>query len=657
MRGIPNPFIRYSQRNSTFEAKDGREVYTNPTRDLYNPIQAITFEPIRSLQKNTLEKSIEHWLNEVVSVESFTDILIEFSFDNIQLTGTNHVEFDILAKTNEAGIKFAASDVFIEYSTEAFGTDVVANEKIEATKETIIENEVYTLQLTDETASIVKFLVNSGFEPDQLYPLSSFFEKFIHVKLEVENLWELANLSFDDFLMANQSLFYNEITGQYITFDKVGVSNPVFPFLIPNIENVQPSPTTAGTGSYITITGTQFGDQNADSKVFFRNANWYAGSDADEWVEVFEPNDITDWNNEEITVLVPQFLQNGGTAGSGSVRVDNSFGSDMSEMSLDILYSIINIRYPDEDFADEYRIELRAQNSSTPTFGTTWRISETLANSNALVVPIIQDAVMQWRCATEIAWNVADDLWPSNAQNAMDFRNVIYSAPASEFSNPQYIAETFITFESRLDLCNSVNTVYINDIDIAIKNEAGLFGYALGDDPILLNHKDFYSTILHELGHAHMLSHALPYGKVMYPTLLNGSITERTLTPEDISGGQNVLLSAEANLGTANFCPLAMLRNPCGANIVPEINYLSNVLIFPNPTQEKITLSFSSRKAIEGRIEIFNALGQQFYHDDRVLTSGDNYLDFDLSNIDAQGSFFIKVTIEGSSDIFPFVKL
>jgi hypothetical protein len=666
VRGIPNPFIPYSHTNSTFLAKDGWEIYTNPVKDLYVPIEAITRKPITSLQNNSLEESIEHWLNEVITVNSVTDILIEFSFDNIQFTGSNYVEFDIMAKTNDAGIKFAASDVFIEYSTEAFGTDVVSNEKIEATKETIIEDEVYTLQLTDETASIVKFLVSSGFEPNQLYPLSSFFEKFIHIKLEVENLWQLASLSFDGLLMANQSVFYNESTGEYIDFDKVGVSDSFFPLMMPNIESVQPSPTTAGTGSYITITGTQFGDRNADSKVFFRNANYYPGSNADEWVEVFGQDDIPEagWSNEEITVLVPQVLQTDGTggygtAGSGNVRVENSFGDDISEMNIDVLYSITNIRYPDENFRNEYRIELRAQGNSTPSFGTTWRISETLANSNALVVPIIQDAVMQWRCATEIGWDVSTSLWPSgNAQNAVDFVNVIFSAPVSEFSNPQLIAETFITGEiERLGLCNSVNTVYVKDIDIAVKNTEGLFGYALGDNPILLDQKDFYSTILHELGHAHMLSHALPYGKVMYPNLLDGSTTERTLTVDDISGGQDVLSSSEANLGIANSCPPAMLRKPCGPNNVGEIDYLTNLLIFPNPTQGQITLSFSSEETIEGRFEIFNLIGQQLHQEHKQIVPGENRLDFDLNYLDIKGSLFIKVITEGSSNIFSFIKL
>jgi hypothetical protein len=90
----------------------------------------------------------------------------------------------------------------------------------------------------DELATILKFLVNAGLEPNELYSLSQIAEKFLHVKLDIDNIYELANISFDDFLMANQSLFYDEETGAFIGFDKIAAEDGFFLFKAMGFPNI-----------------------------------------------------------------------------------------------------------------------------------------------------------------------------------------------------------------------------------------------------------------------------------------------------------------------------------------------------------------------------------------------------------------------------------
>lgn len=192
-------FIEYFFDGQPYPAVDRYFTYTSLTREIYEPIEKVLKKDFVKLKPNTFEEKVGSWFKENLLVKTNTDILIEFTFDNIQVTGVDEVEFDIMAKSNQEGIKFAASDVYISYNEDAFGSFVVSNDKIEATKETVIDNNVYTLELTDDAAQIVKFLVNADLEPIELYPLSVVPEKFLHIKLDIESVIELASLSFEDF--------------------------------------------------------------------------------------------------------------------------------------------------------------------------------------------------------------------------------------------------------------------------------------------------------------------------------------------------------------------------------------------------------------------------------------------------------------------------
>ena len=644
VRGIPSPLIEYLPTTQGFNAIDGIHTYNNPQKDIYDPISKFTGASYVLVSKNSLERRVEKWLVENFRLKNNADILIEFSFQNIQIIGANHVEFDIMAKTNQAGVKFAASDIYIKYSTEAFGEDVVANEKIEATKGTIIENEVYTLQLADETEQIVKFLVNAGLEPNELYSLSSFFEKFLHVKLDIQNVWQLAQLSFEDFLMGNQSLFYDEASGEFIGFDKIGVSNPVFPFMVPNIINITPNPITAGTNSFLTIIGTGFGEQNNDSKVFFKTADWFPGSTHPEWVEVFTNDDIASWTDEEIIVLVPDFMQNLGSAGTGQVRVENSFGNDISDQTLEVRYNLRNVRFSDENFTNEYRVEIIRQNPVGEEFAITWMISQALSDEDNLVLPITEAAITQWRCETDVSWELNALPTAQNANNATDGINLIYLAPASDFSDPQFIAETFVS--GRFGICSAENIIFINEVDIGIKDQDNLFGYALGTDPILLNQKDFFATILHELGHALMLQHAKPLGKVMYPEILPGSTMARTITMDDSDGAKDVIESSQNNLGY-NGCPVPINKAPCmidgtDNNMQPT----QNINVYPNPFTQGLTMNFKSKQTGVAVLRLYNFLGQLILEKHVAIVSGENVYHIEENDMQlSKGGYLLQINV------------
>jgi hypothetical protein len=506
-----NGFVKYRYGRERFQATDRFITYDNLKTEIYEQIIQQTTSEYIVKKKNTLEKNIEAWLEETLAVVSNTDILIEFTFDNINLIGTDEVEFDILAKSNQENIKFAASDVYISYSIEAFGESVVANDKIEATKETVIEDQVYTLYLTDEASNIVKFLIDAGLEPNQLYPLSPTAEKFLHVKLDIENIYELASLSFEDFLMTNQSFFYDETTGEFVGFDKIAVQNPIFPFLMPSITGFSPNPITAGTSSELTITGTNFG--NTKGKVRFPNAD-------DGGMSFMEADDAdVTWSDTEIIVKVPSVRagvgQQGNPAGSGIFQIQTApsptfpngeIAQNNPPLSLlDIRYAVANFR-PIPAGVRPHMAELNDMN------GYTFNLGVFLA-SEPNAISIIEQSLCDWNMVTGVNWILDAALVQNPMQDGNDGVNTIFLGDESNFSGSTSGATAFTTITGQL--CPDGSATYIEDVDIVLRadpsNISPLLGWHYDDasNPDLFDF-DFYSVIKHELGHAHNLKHVIP---------------------------------------------------------------------------------------------------------------------------------------------------
>lgn len=628
-----NGFIKYSYGRERFQATDRFTAYNNLKTELYEHITQQTASEYVVKKKNSLEKNIEAWLEETLTVVSNTDILIEFTFDNINLIGTDEVEFDIMAKSNQENIKFAASDVYISYSTEAFGESVVANDKIEATKETVIEDQVYTLYLTDEASNIVKFLINAGLEPDQLFPLSPIAEKFLHIKLDIENIYELASLSFEDFLMANQSFFYDETTGEFVGFDKIAVQNPIFPFLMPSITGFSPNPITAGTASELTITGTNFGATKG--KVRFPNAD-------DGGMSFMEADDAdVTWSDTEIIVKVPSVRagvgQQGNPAGSGIFQIQTAPSPAFPNgeitqnnpplQPLDIRYAVANFR-PIPAGIRPHMAELNGMD------GYTLRLGISLANEpNA--TSIVEQSLCDWNMVTGVNWILDATPIQIPVANGDDEINTIFLGGEGNFVGSTAGATAFTTITGMVCQDGTPNPpTYIKDVDIILRadpsNISPLLGwhYDENTNPNLLDF-DFYSVIKHELGHAHNLKHAIPDNKLMYWQLLAGN-TRRDFHPEDINGGNDVLDATliALNQGFCAFDPMTRSNTLCLNSIHDAEVQKKNFFIFPNPILgSSLNINISENPFPIKKFELWNTIGEKNldFHIEQGSISSDTY--------------------------------
>jgi hypothetical protein len=611
-----NGFVKYRYGRERFQATDRFTTYNNLKTEIYQQITQQTTSEYIVKKKNSLEKNIEAWLEETLTVVSNTDILIEFTFDNINLIGTDEVEFDIMAKSNQENIKFAASDVYISYSTDAFGNSVVVNDKIEATKETVIENDVYTLELTDEAADVVKFLVNAGLEPDQLYPLAQIAEKFLHIRLDIENVYELASLSFEDFLMANQSFFYDEETGEFVGFDKIAVENPIFPFLMPGISSFSPNPITAGTSSELTIIGTNFGDTKG--KVRFPNAD-------DGGLSFMEADDAdVTWSDTEIIVKVPSVRagvgQQGNPAGSGIFQIQTAPSPTFPNgeiaqnnpplLPLDIRYAVANFRSTPAGVRP-HMAELNGMD------GYTLHLGVSLANEpNA--TSIVEQSLCDWNMVTGVNWILDATPIQVPVANGEDEINTIFLGGEGNFVGSTAGATAFTTITGMVCQNGTPDPpTYIKDVDIVLRadpsNISPLLGWHFDENtnPNLFDF-DFYSVIKHELGHAHNLKHAIPDNKLMYWQLLAGN-TQRDFNPEDINGGNDVLDAAVAlNQGFCAFDPMTRSNTLCLNSVHDAGVQKENFLIFPNPVfGNSLNVNILNNSSPIKKFELWNTIGEK----------------------------------------------
>ena len=155
-------------------------------------------------------------------------------------------------------------------------------------------------------------------------------------------------------------------------------------------------------------------------------------------------------------------------------------------------------------------------------------------------------------------------------------------------------AITYVLGNKRYVGCGANNDIIrqAKQIDIVLNSDVNWFidttayGISLGDF-------DFYSVILHELGHYHLLNHSLPDNKQMY-WRLNDNNYKRNLHKDDVLGG--LALIQESKLVVSPSCPYSPMKDSLfphfrsntgikNKNFNAKSKYFK---VFPNPTEQRI---------------------------------------------------------------------
>lgn len=329
--------------------------------------------------------------------------------------------------------------------------------------------------------------------------------------------------------------------------------------LAPTITSISPTTVNAGVGETITITGSGFGATGPTSgmKVWTR--------------VVSPPNAISShantynyvsWSDTQIVFKVPS------KASTGQIWVGSSSNHATSSQTVNIVTSV-----RDQVTATNsaiYPVHLpKLQNQ-----GIEFVLNTNFTNTDA--IDRTKEALEQWQCESSIDFTLDDTTVTTNTNNNSDGLSVIY------FDTSLGSSALGVTLTS-LAACSATGRWYVSDVDLAINGNTN-FNFTL--NPTISGEYDYYSVVLHELGHVRNLGHVLNTSQIMYPSLGTGQ-DKRTLHANDILGGNLVQTDSDTN----QVCnqPLMVDTSCPTMSVEEEINY--TLKIFPNPTSNYLNIS------------------------------------------------------------------
>ncbi|MER2998642.1 T9SS type A sorting domain-containing protein [Pontibacter populi] len=301
------------------------------------------------------------------------------------------------------------------------------------------------------------------------------------------------------------------------------------------ILDFNPKVASAGTETILTITGTGFGSTRGDGYVSFRNADDGGTSFTK------SPNDVyLSWTDTQIRMYIPSAGEDGGTAGSGEIKVTTDAGSSFTTTrQIKITYAYSNL-YEDSITYQPALIDVDGEGGYTIHFAPNMQ-SRTNAREGFI------RAMNSWICNTNVNWKIGA---PTTIErSAADDQIVIMFKPQSDVGK-DVLARTL----SRYRGCQVVSTGEINwwlsEFDMEINSN---ISWQYGPGPPSSTQFDFETVMLHELGHAHQLGHViLPQEAVMHYAL-EFERAFRDLSDEDIEGG-NVVIAQSAQENVASVC-------------------------------------------------------------------------------------------------------
>lgn len=615
-----------------------------------------------STEYNNLRKFYSNFLNPEISnnLNSFelksTSETIEFDLGSITVNA-NSLEFDVYAKSSTEGTLFAGGELFLKYSTSLFGSNIVSAQSIAVDKEDVTENASYGLNTFDADSETLQINITANCEKSaNLYGLSaSVFEKILHFEIDIVDFFEIGSLSLDEFQMEGLVNYYHPRRG-CIPFDKIVVPNPIEEFFVLSIIE-HDLIVTAGTGSILRIKGTDFGTIKGD--VIFKNANTNSNS-----FPVFtEEEDILIWNDTIINVRVPSRGKIfGGTgnspAGSGFFKVRKPGTPSMEAQSpqeIEIKYAVHNFRNSSNQAFLTYMGET-VDSDGILDNNRTFQLDSSL-HFHPQAKTLIDTALCQWINASAIKWDigpVSEKQIPANN----DSTNLILFAQNNQFngSNAEATAFTPIT-GTRIEPCSGA-VRFIREVDILIREDLSALtppatgGFHFGrTTPVASNKIDFYSVILHEFGHAHLLRHALPDTKVMFPFIPQG-VSRRSINSIDTEGAKAVIDSSNFYLAMFPNCGHAIKNgNMCfSVTSIEEEIKPDLIKVYPNPFNNQLNFEIPLSKNFT--FEIFDVIGNRVFQ--KYFEEQTSNFQITLTEDIPSGIYYVSIR---SSDLIYSTKL
>jgi hypothetical protein len=305
------------------------------------------------------------------------------------------------------------------------------------------------------------------------------------------------------------------------------------------ISSFSPTTVQGGLKVQLTINGTGFGATQGSSYVQFPDAN----SGGSSWFTPLSTQYVS-WSDTKIVVEVPS------RAGTGQIRVTDGTNTVTGTGTLTVDYSLINLSYDISNgvspSTSTYPFLAKLTNNNS-NGGYTFQPYTTFA-SNINASTDFTNILSQWKCLTGVNWNVGATTTTNTT--ASDGINVVRFDIGSELS-----AGVLGVATSYFAGCSSSGTFawYVKEVDVTVDDGTN---FAYGSSTPTFSQYDFYSVILHEMGHTQQLAHVIDGTKVMHYALANGQ-QKRTPAATEVTGGTYSITNSalSGNCSTSPILP------------------------------------------------------------------------------------------------------
>ena len=539
---------------------------------------------------------------------------ITYYFDHIQYDYDNDIySIGVFASSNVPTV-LKSGKIVINYNDNAFSPS--------QTPGLLVENDSYLPSFSNISSSSFEIDFSSNASFSNLLTLNSDGQKLVDIILEMSDCTEAPNLSFDADEMSEMSFYVEEETFPIpIVYEPVNAtdaeaeiiccsSSPV----ITSWETTDPS-IVAGDNQVLTINGSGFGSfirgtnpgiNGNGSSVLFRNGDFSQNdpTPSPEFIAAaksdFIINEVLEWTDSKIQVIVPSTDYQAGAnspASSGPFKVRNKCNIETaSGQDLNIVYALGTYRRLIEEEA--FRIGLKNNDSETGGDGFIFEFDPSTVSSNPShnnIKDIFGDALDVWCGLTQIRFKKKADVNTSTVTSEIgDGLNTVLVRNIGAGNNGDAGATLSYGVISGQITCgleeNASNAGYIvREMDLVVDD------FAYTDQELAVQ-----GRIAHELGHAHMLKHsrcAEPNctQPLMFPT--EGGNLFPTIIQNDIDGANRVFGTSNSIINQSGVCisdgeeimsVTPILQGQCGVTTsIIEID-LSNVILYPNPTRNRV---------------------------------------------------------------------
>lgn len=218
-------------------ATDEYDGYKNVEKEIYPAIEKET-RYRKNIGANMFEaKRLANSGGIFIPDDVNTGFAIEYSFDNVAYTGANNqiLAFDVYARSELSGIRLADLTLFIDYSAISFGANLVGNQKITATKGTMILGNAYTLTLADSTSDKLRIMVDAANgNPAALYQLTTQNEFLCHLEIDISAVTLPGGAMFNPANMQGRTEYYNNVNSSYQKYSTVKANDSLYSALNTN---------------------------------------------------------------------------------------------------------------------------------------------------------------------------------------------------------------------------------------------------------------------------------------------------------------------------------------------------------------------------------------------------------------------------------------